>query len=290
MRHLFKRYARGVLPFLLLAMAPLTALSSCTRLVFEDRSDCPAFLLFDITNSDVFDVSDYAHIIAYKYPEGSLLAVDTTTVRAARDKEFYLRVKRSDSARGYGVLRFTGAHNEGSLWTVPEGEEFPPLWRFDYDSPASTESYLIRVEAVKDHSVIDIHFLDADRYDDTGGEFPYYIVIRSNTCGLDGMDGSPVKGPFLFEPREYACGRYRFTVPRQFDRSLHMEVWGRDGFNEEGNRVTDLNLWNLLRENDDFSWEAKNLADVNIELSLAENRFIITVVDWSGETHSAYYN
>ena len=199
MRYYSKRLIHGIL-YLLLVLNSVSVLFSCRSLVLEDRSECPAFLFFDITNAEVFDISEYAHITAYKYPDGNLLAVDTTTVRAVQDKEFYLQVKRSDSSRGYGVLCFTGAHNNGSQWVAELGEEFPPLWRFDYASPASTESYLIRVEAVKDHSVIDVRFLDADMYEGSGGEFPYYIVIRSNTCGIDGMDGSPVKGPFLFEP------------------------------------------------------------------------------------------
>lgn len=289
MRYYSKRLIHGIL-YLLLALTSVSVLFSCRSLVLEDRSECPAFLFFDITNAEVFDISEYAHITAYKYPDGNLLAGDTTTVRAVQDDEFYLQVKRSDSVRGYGLLRFIGAHNQGSQWIVNPGEEFPPIWRFDYKTTAASESYYIDVEAVKDHSVIDVRFLDADMYEGSGGEFPYYIVIRSNTCGIDGMDGSPVKGPFLFEPVEYACGRFRFTVPRQFDRSLHMEIWGRDGFREEGNLVADLALWYILRDTNDFSWEAKNLADAEIEISLAENKYIVTVAEWAGETHSSYEN
>lgn len=289
MQYYRKKHIESIL-YLLVILASVMGLSSCRQLVLEDRSDCPAFLFFDITNAADYDISEYAHIAAYKYPDGDLLAGDTTTVRAVQDDEFYLQVKRSDSVRGYGVLRFIGAHNQGSQWIVDSGEEFPPIWRFDYETAAAFESYYIEVEAVKDHSVIDLRFLDADLYEDSGGEFPYYIVIRSNTCGIDGKDGSPVKGPFLFQPEEYGCGRYRFTVPRQFDRSLHMEIWGREGFQEEGNMVADLALWNILRNTDDFSWEAKNLADAHIDLSLAESKIIITVVPWEGGTHTEYYN
>ena len=289
MQYYRKKHIESIL-YLLVILASVMGLSSCKQLVLEDRSDCPAFLFFDITNAADYDISEYAHIAAYKYPDGDLLAGDTTTVRAVQDDEFYLQVKRSDSVRGYGVLRFIGAHNQGSQWIVDPGEEFPPIWRFDYKTTAASESYYIDVEAVKDHSVIDVRFLDADMYEGSGGEFPYYIVICSNTCGIDGMDGSPIKGPFLFQPDEYGCGRFRFTVPRQFDRSLHMEVWGREGFSDEGFMVTDLNLWNLLQGTGGFSWEAKNLADAEIEISLAENKYIVTVAEWAGETHSSYEN
>ena len=69
-----------------------------------------------------------------------------------------------------------------------------------------------------------------------------------------------------------------------------MEIWGRDGFPEEGNLVADLALWYILRDTNDFSWQAKNLADAEIEISLAENKYIVTVAEWAGETHSSYEN
>ena len=165
--------------------------SSCRHLIFEDRTDCPAFLLFDLTNGDELDVSEYAFVTAYQYPDNNLLASDTTTVKSIQNKEFYLKVKHTDTAIGYGVLRFNGAHNEGSCWTVAPGKDFPPIWRFNYRSPAATESYIIPVEAVKDHSVMTVRFTDPDFFDGTGGEFPFFIIARSNTCGIDGMDGIP---------------------------------------------------------------------------------------------------
>ena len=268
----------------------IAGLVSCRRLILEDRTDCPAFLLFDLTNGDELDISEYAFVTAYKYPDNNLLASDTTTVKSIQDKDFYLEVKHTDTAIGYGVLRFNGAHNEGSCWTVAPGKDFPPIWRFNYRSPAATESYIIPVEAVKDHSAVTVRFTDPDFFNGYGGEFPFFIIAKSNTCGINGMDGAPVKGEFRFEPREFAAGAYRFTVPRQYDRSLHLEVWGREGFLEEGTMVTDIVLWNLLKTQEVFSWTAKNLADIEIEISLVEKSYRISIVEWDGETHMVYEN
>ena len=263
--------------------------TSCGRLILEDRTECPAFLFFNITNAELFDVSEHAFVAAYKYPENDLLAKDTTTVRSIQDKEFYLQVKRSDSVVGYGVLCFDGAHNDGTLWTVKPGEEFPPLWRFEFKSPAASESYIIPVEAVKDHSRITLRFTEADLFPGTGGEFPYSVIVRSNTCGIDAMDGEPVKGEFRFEPVEYAVGEFRFCVPRQFDRAMHVEVVAREGISELEGVVMDIPLWNLLREKEDFSWTAKNLADAVIEVSITENKYNVIVVDWNGDSGWEYY-
>lgn len=284
-----KNKSNRLLP-IVLAVAVTVGPVSCHRLILEDRTGCPAFLLFDLTNGEELDVAEYAFVTAYKYPDNNLLSHDTTTVRALQDKEFHLEVKHTETVVGYGVFCFNGAHNDGSVWTVEQNDDFPPIWRFSYRSPATTESHIIPVEAVKDHSVVTVRFTDADYYNGTYGEFPYYLIVRSNTCGIDGLDGAPVKGKFRFEPKEFAAGAYRFTVPRQFDRSLHLEVWGREGFREEGKMVTDIVLWDLLKTQEDFSWTAKNLADIEIEISLMENNFSVTIVQWEGETHLVFYN
>ena len=263
--------------------------TSCRRLILEDRTDCPAFLLFDLTNGDELDISEYAFVTAYKYPDNNLLASDTTTVKSIQDKDFYLEVKHTDTAIGYGVLRFNGAHNEGSCWTVAPGKDFPPIWRFNYRSPAATESYIIPVEAVKDHSCITLRFAEADLFPGTGSKFPFYVIVRSNTCGIDAMNGEPVKGEFYFVPAEYAVGEFRFCVPRQFDRGMHAEVVAKEGLLDQEGIVMDIPLWNLLKEKENFSWTAKNLADAIIEVSLTENKYNVTVVDWSGDSGWEYY-
>ena len=131
--------------------------SSCERLVLEDRSECPAFLFFEITNPDPFDVSDRVHVAAFVYPEGTLLNKDTSTVRQIQSGEFYLEVKRSHSLYGYGVAGFDGCRLVGETdWVVDEGSDYGPLWRFDYRSDAFGERFHIPVEMVKDHSRIEI--------------------------------------------------------------------------------------------------------------------------------------
>lgn len=277
------------IPMLALAAVATAASASCGHLILEDRSACPAFLVFEITNASKFDISERAFVAAYKYPENMLLAKDTTSVRLIKEKEFYLKVKRTDTATGYGILCFDGATQDGSRWTVKPGEEFPPLWRFEFRSQAQSESYVIPVEAVKDHSRITIRFTDADAFPGTGGEFPYYVVIHSNTNGIDAMDGEPVKGEFRFEPVEYSVGEFRVCVPRQFDRGMYMEVIAKEGLTEQEGTLMTLPLWNLLREQADFSWTEKNLPDAHVEISITENKYVVTVIDWNGHSGWEYY-
>ena len=277
---------------LLLAVMTVPVLSSCEKLVFEDRSVCPAFLFFDITNADHFDIADYVHVAAFVYPEDELLNKDTTTVHAIQDKEFSLAVKRSDSVYGYGVTGFKWCHLvDETDWVVDEGLNYDPIWRFDYRTTAVGERFFIPVEMVKDHSNISVFFVDYDRFPDTDGLFPYDIVIKSNTNGINALTGEPVKGRFWYRPNEAPGGTFKFCVPRQYDRSLVFQVWEKGAldegvdFDDDGNpkMIAEFNVWNWAKANEDFSWTAKNLADMDITIELTSMKVEVKVMPWEGD-------
>lgn len=257
---------------------------SCDRLVLEDRSECPAFLFFEITNPDPFDVSDYVHVAAFVYPEETLLNKDTTTVREIQNKDFYLEVKRSHSILGYGVTGYDKCRLVGETdWVVDEGSDYGRVWRFDFRSDAFGERFYIPVEMVKDHSNIEIYFENFDMIPGTDGNFPYDIVVRSNTCGINALTGDPVKGPFLYVPREMPGGTFKFTVPRQFDRSLVIQVFNKEEYFGNDDFVTEFNVWNWANNMDDFSWRDKNLSDIRIVVELATSNYYVSIVPWWGD-------
>lgn len=264
---------------------------SCDRLVLEDRADCPAFLFFEIMNPEPFDVSDYVHVAAFVYPEETLLAKDTATVRAIQEKEFYLEVKRSHSIFGYGVLGYDKCHLVGETdWVVDEGSDYSRLWRFDYRSDAFGERFYIPVEMVKDHANIEIFFENFDMIPGTDGNFPYDIVVRSNTCGINALTGEPVKGDFRYEPREMPGGTFRFTVPRQFDRSLIIQVYNKPEYFGDNDLVAEFNVWNWANAKEDFSWRDKNLSDVYIVVELATGEYSVSIEPWRGDDGGYVYD
>ena len=291
---------------LIAMMVVMTVSSSCSRLVFENRNDCPAFLFFNISNAGIFDVADYVHVAAFKYPEESLLSKDTTTVRQIQEKEFYLQVKRSDSVFGYGMAGFKKCHlvNETD-WVVDEGSDFDPLWRFDYRTPAVGERFYIPVEMVKDHSVITVYFEDYDRFPGSDGRFPYDIVVRGNTVGIDGLTGEPVAGVFRHSPKENPGGTFRFTVPRQYDRSMTLEVWEKaqpsaseditEGEEDtpvpaaQPKRIASFRIWDWIFANEDFSWAQKNLPDVEMTIHMKSGEYTFKVMPWEGNEGGYIY-
>ena len=262
--------------------AMIGLLLSCHSLVLENRNDCPSMLLFDIENAADFDGVNHVHIAAYSETEEVFLTSDTTLVENIQDQSFYLKVKKLDTVKGYGIMGFEGARKEGPFqWVVDEGDNYVPLFRFAYDKvPSPDESVLIPVEFVKDFCRVTIRFTHFDLFWNTGGRFPFRLAVTGHTTGIDASTGIPVKGKFSYEPEEEAGGMFRFIVPRQADQVLNLELYGIPELGQEEGLADSFNLWNLFQEQPEFSWEAKNLADVTLEFDYVQAAFSITVAEW----------
>lgn len=257
-------------------------LISCQSLVLENRIECPGRLLFDIENAASFDGVSPVYLAAYSQTEETFLSADTTAVNDIQDQSFYLQVKKLDAVTGYGVMGFQGARKQGGFqWVVEEGASYVPLFRFAYEKVPSPEEFiLLPVEFVKDFCRVTVHFTHLDPHGTAGGRIPFRLSISGNTIGIDASTGIPVKGTFRHAPVEEDGGHFRFIVPRQADRSLTMELYGIPERGQEEGVAASFNLWDLFQEQEGFSWEAKNLADVTLTFDYTEARFSITVAEW----------
>ncbi len=266
------------IPFLV----AVVLLLSCQNLVLENRINCPSMLLFDIENAAAFDGVNHVHVAAFSQSEEMFLTADTTMVTQIQEQDFYLKVKKTDAVKGYGVMGYEGARQEGEFkWVVDEGANYVPLYRFAYDKvPGMEESVLIPVEFVKDYTQVVIHFTHFDRFENAGGRLPFRLSITGHTVGIDASSGIPVKGTFRYEPEEESSGTFRFIVPRQADHSLTLELYGIPELGQEEGLADSFNLWTLFRENPDFSWEEKNLRDIYLEFDYTQAQFRISVADW----------
>lgn len=268
-------------PLILLACI----LVSCRSLVVEERRDCPSFLFFDIANHGRLDSYYRVRIADFTYPENDFLVADTTVVGRIQDKSFYMKVPKSDAVQGFGIAGFDGALiRSGSEVVVDDGKDFVPLFRFQFRTPAREEQVLIPVELSKDYCALTLSFTQTDSFSAPPGLFPFYLIIRSNTVGIDGLSGIPVRGDFCYRPPEEQEGVFRALIPRQADRSLTLEIWAKEGMYVEEGMVSSYNLWNFIQENyEGFSWEAKDLPDLYIEIDFTESKLAVTVQPWISE-------
>lgn len=259
--------------------------TGCRQLIFEDRSNCPSFLFFDITNDSQFETSDRVYATVYRQPEDIRAGEATTSVGDIEDRSFWFEVKKAEAWSGYGLLGMDKSHlvNE-SEWVVDEGEQGDPLFRFEYNVPGFEESSVVPVEMVKDHARVTIKFLRFDQFEGSGGQFPFEVVIKGNTCGIDAKTGLPVRGPFLYRPAEDFGGTFNFILPRQADNALEMELWGKPGIYEREGLVDTFSLSALFQQLGNVNWEAKNLPDIYLEIDYVESIYHISVMGWEEVT------
>ena len=223
------RTLRGGIAFPPAIFIAIGLLVSCRAAVLEDRTMCPSFLFFDVAESSRFPKYRDVFTTVYAHPEGSRIDEAGTSVGYIDDKLFFFTVRGTSAVKGYGLMGQEGMVRDGSIWTVPLGRDYVPLFRFGYMANVEEETFTVPVEFTKEHAHITVQYLGTDTFDHAGGRFPFYIKIRANTCGMDAMTGVPVTGPFEVMPEEIGIGHFEFTLPRQADHNLILEMYAREG-------------------------------------------------------------
>ena len=263
-----------------LILVSALAAVSCRLAVMEDREECPSLLYFQVFNAGAFGNVDRVHVDAFSYPGQSPLCSDTTTIRALEGHSFCLSILRADAVRGSGVLGYRRCHpDDNGKWTVEPGSGFDSLFRFSYLTFVEPESFTVPVEFVKEYSNVTLEFISAD---DT--RFPFDVVIRSGTCGLDALTGEPVKGDFYCQANEGPDGLFHCLLPRQADDSLVLELYGRPGLYPVEGLAHSFNLGAVLRESGGISWQEKNLPDVLVAIDFKELDLQVQVTPWENES------
>lgn len=257
----------------------LLSLCACRSVVLEDRLECPSFLYFDIENADRVAAYEKLYTCLFAHPDGRLMDGTTTSVKTVVNRDFYFVVRKTEAVKGYGVLGHRQSYSErGSEWVVPVGQPFDSLFRFSFLSEVEPESFTVPVELVKEHCKVSLQFVGMEDFISPDGRFPFDVIVRSNSCGLDVMTGVPVRGAFEYRPPESSSGRFDFILCRQADESLTLELNSREGVLEPGGSV--LNLWSILHDTGQITWNEKNLPDVRIVIDYVRTEVKVNVVTW----------
>ncbi|MBR4734740.1 MAG: hypothetical protein IK052_01480 [Bacteroidales bacterium] len=262
-------------------------LVSCRAVVLEDRTMCPSFLFFDVADESHFQKYSDVFTTVYAHPEGRLLDEAGTSLGSIDDGLFFFTVRGTAAVKGYGLMGEEGLLRDGSEWTVPLGRDYAPLFRFGYMAAVEEESFTVPVEFTKEYSHVMVQFLGADTFDYADGRFPFYITVRGNTCGLDGLTGLPVRGPFQVTPEEMGIGLFEFNLPRQADHDLVLEMYAREGLYEYRDFQVSYSLYEILRDKGGITWTEKNLPDLYIEINYEETTVYVGVYPW-GEQELQY--
>ena len=281
------RTLRGGVSFLPILLLSAGLIVSCRSIVLENRIMCPSFLFFDVEECDLFPQYSTVFTTVYAHPEGRLLDEAGTSVKYIDEGLFFFTVRGTAAVKGYGLMGQEGLLRDGSVWTVPLGRDYVPLFRFGYMAAVEEESFTVPVEFTKEYSHVTVQYLGADTFDQAGGRFPFYITVRGNTSGIDALAGVPQRGPFEVTPEETGIGHFEFTLPRQADHDLVLEMYAREGLYQYRDFQTSYNLYDLLLDKGGITWTEKNLPDLYIEIDFEETTVNVGVYPW-GEQELQY--
>lgn len=268
----------------LILIAATAALTSCREIILEDRTQCPSFLFFDITNSDKFLSLDDVFTNVYSHPKTALMEERESTVKSIQDKDLYFVVKGTSSVKGYGLLGYDGLIQNGSEWTIPVGQEYVSLFRYQYQEAIQEESFIVPVEFVKDYCHVSLQFVGMETFSLASGRFPFDIVVKGNTSGINALTGVPVRGAFEFRPEEKTIGSFEFTLPRQADRNLLLELYGREGLHQHPGFVDSFDLYDILLQKGGVTWTEKNLPDVELQIDYQQMTVTVNITAWESSS------
>lgn len=268
-------------------LVTLALAASCRSVVMEDRSSCPRFVFFEITNPQHFHSYDSVYTTVFRHPEGSQVSAGLPLIRDIQDKTYFVEVRKTNAVKGYGLIGYDTYVQSGNSWLIPIGEQADTLFRFSYLTPLEEESIIIPVELVKEHAKVTVQFVGIESFTHAGGRFPFDLVIRSNTNGIDALSGLPTRGEFEYRPEETETGRFSFILPRQADSGLKMELYGRPFIYDKEGFFRSFDLQEILLEKGGITWKEKNLPDIYIEIDYQETTVEVRVDPW-GETTLVY--
>ena len=257
---------------------------SCRGIVLEDRLECPSFLFFEVSNPEHFQPYERVFTTVCSHPAGGLISSESPSLRAIQSKDFYVEVRSTEAVKGYGILG--GGQNieyRGDQWLIPIGCQSDSIYRFSYVANVEPDSFTVPVEFIKEHAKVSLQFVGMESYLDRDGRFPFDIVVRSNTCGIDAQSGLPVRGSFEYRPQETTLGHFEFTLPRQGDNCLILELYGREHIYEQEGFIGSFNLYEILLKQGGITWREKSLPDVSMELDYQETRVQVQVDNWEKE-------
>lgn len=266
----------------LLALA--LSVASCRSVVLEDRLECPSFLFFEIANPEHFQLYDKVYTTVCSHPAGGLISSESPSLGSIVGKAFYVEIRSTEAVKGYGILG--GGKNieyRGDQWLIPIGCQSDSIYRFSYVANVEPDSFTVPVEFIKEHTKVSLQFVGMESYLERDGRFPFEIVVRSNTCGIDAQTGLPVRGAFEFRPQETTLGHFDFTLPRQADNFLILELYGREHIYDQEGFIGSYNLHDILLTLGGITWREKSLPDVSMELDFQETKVQVEVDSWEKE-------
>lgn len=241
-------------------------LGSCS--VKSDRSLCPTLLCLNLSGGDESAMDIYVKGADLPY------RLATRISKAAGEKaQASFEIDKGNTS----IIAVSGLHEcfieDGTLFSPDEGT-MDEIFAFSADFEAEEDVKLIDGKLHRQSAFLFLDIVSSD--EDT---YPFYVGVKSNTCGLDLWDFSPVKGNFSAILHPILGVSHRICLPRQADDSLSLEFYDSQLRRDASSPVDKLDIGLLIRESG-YDWTAEDLDDIYVSLDYNDASVSIRVMPW----------
>ena len=253
------------------ALALVIVAASCS--VFEDRMDCPCFLVVDyaLVNDQAQRPTAEGRVHSLLYnPECcgnithmSISCPDYDTIACTKGEAVFSAIYSPaavplKSARG--VIVYSVGHEVDSVYGCHESLSL-------YE-----EKQYVKVAIHKQFSTVNLIVKESDALV-RGAD----LTVVGNSCGYDVMSFAPVTGEYRLELEGDSSQVRSFRIPRQADYSLTLHIERAS----EGDSY-DFPLGECLADIG-YDFDVPDLSDFDVEIDLAKMTALIKVMDWDKE-------
>jgi len=282
---------KGFPTILSLVLPTLLAFGACS--VLEDRDPCPCRLSLVWVRSGVLSaLPEKTLVLSLRNTEEELISRESLPLSAFTDAGvFALTVPKEERLSVCGICGLSRSQSPQD-WDIriPEGRPADSLWLFSLQTDSRCESLTLPVRIRKEYAGLEISFAEA--LENPEAEFPYFLRLIGESCGLDLTTGDPIPGTFDCRMTEVSPGVFRSTLPRQRPSdALVVELWSKEsGKAEADGPANRISLDELIADTRAFSWLDEDLKDLRIRIDYAQAALQITVLSWEGSSDPYHYS
>lgn len=241
-------------------------LGSCS--VKSDRTQCPTLLCLDLSGGDEKSMDIYIKGSDTPYRHATRISKE-----AGENAQVSFEIDKGKTS----IVAVSGLHEcfieDGTLFG-PDGGPMDEIFAFSADFEAEGDVKLIDGELHRQSAFL---FLDIAGSDEDN--YPFYVGVKSNTCGLDLMSLSPVKGGFSAMLHPILGVSHRICLPRQADDSLSLEFYDSQMLRDASAPVESLDIGLIISESG-YDWNAEDLDDIYVSLDYSDASVSVRVMPW----------
>ena len=253
---------------------------SCKGMVYENHTACDAYVLFDVLNSRYFNDSEVISVGTRLINDGSELPFEQTSIGDIRSRRYFHSVEGNSSWNGFGILGYDGLIRTGYRLVSSLGDDFSPLYIFDFRLTDVVGTITAPVVFHKEHSFVKVVFTGWERT--VGGLSPFKIQVVGTTCGIELLNKVPVFGEFDICPKEINAGVFQFIIPRLGDENLMLKVSLKEGVDEISVFPREIDLWSYMKVLGNVNWNLDDLPDIELYVDVTGPVYNIRLYEWDG--------